>query len=94
VVVGVDVREIADVAREKRVDRVRNTRREEGDDPPGEGREQGGHGPQREPEEVRNREQQPEEDSQARAPQVVVVHEPDRVLPRLELLHGRGEATR
>src|SRR5213079_3112559 len=43
--------------------------------------------------EVRTSEREPEEDDPPRTAEVVVVHEPRRMPPRLPL-HGRGEATR
>ena len=79
---GVQVRGVAEVRGEETVQRARDAPGRERDEPGHEHGQESGEAPEHEPDEVGEREQQPEEDRQARAPQVVRDVEPDRPLQR------------
>jgi hypothetical protein len=80
--------------------RLRNLSRDECREPGDDRRENGGEGPEEQPDEVGDREQQPEEDGPSRALEVVVDDDPDGVLgelgerlrePRIGARKSRGE---
>ena len=84
-----DVRRVAHVRGEEAVEGQRQAAGDEGDEPAHERGEDGEDRPERQPDEVRQREEEPEEDEEPRPRQVVLELELDRMLGEL---HRAGEA--
>ena len=80
---------VADVAAEEPVQRLGQAAGDEGGEPARDRGEEDADRPEHDPDQMRDREQQPEQDRQARTPEIVRKREPDRMV-----VHGRESTMR